>query len=90
MGGSLRTEDLVRRVQKFQAALKPNEKMVLKVGGVSTDAIGVRGATIWFQGSNEHGCAVIIAQHYTQANVVLVAAPLPKGEKPRPIGFLTE
>ncbi len=53
-------DDFVRRITKFQASLDPDEKMVLSVRGVTTDAVGVRGATIWFQGRNNQGCAVVI------------------------------
>ncbi len=83
-------EDLVRRIKKFQADLKPNEKMVLEIGGVSTDAVGVRGATIWFQGRNNQGCEVIVVQHYTQLSAVMTAERLYKGENPTPIGFFSE
>jgi hypothetical protein len=58
-------DDIARRINKFQATLDPDEKIVLSVGGVATDAVGVRGATIWFQGRNNQGCAVVIAQYYT-------------------------
>jgi hypothetical protein len=64
--------------------------MVLSVGGISSEAIGVRGATIWFQGRNNQGCAVVIAQHYTQVTVVLTAERLYRGEAPTLIGFVTD
>jgi hypothetical protein len=51
-------DDIVRRINKFQATLKPDEKMVLSVDGIATDAKGLRGATIWFQGRNNQGYAV--------------------------------
>ena len=83
-------DDIVLRIKNFQAALDPDEKMVLSVRGVSTDAVGVRGATIWFQGRNNQGCAVVIAQHYTQVTVVMTAERLYRGEAPTEIGFVTE
>ena len=83
-------EDLVRRIKKFQAELKTNEKMVLHIGGVSTDSVGVRGATLWFQGRNNQGCAVMVVQHYTRLSAVMTAERLYKGEKPTPIGFFSE
>jgi hypothetical protein len=52
--------------------------------------VGVRGATIWFQGRNNQGCAVVIAQHYTQVTVVMTAERLYRGESPTQIGFLKE
>jgi hypothetical protein len=75
-------DDIVLRIKNFQAALDPDEKMVLSVRGVTTDAVGVRGATIWFQGRNNQGCAVVIAQHYTQVTVVMTAERLYRGEAP--------
>jgi hypothetical protein len=83
-------DDIVSRINKFQAALDPDEKMVLSVDGVATDAIGIRGATIWFQGRNNQGCAVVIAQHYSQVTVVMTAERLYRGEAPTQISFLTE
>jgi hypothetical protein len=74
----------------FQATLAADEKMVLSAGGVAADAVGVRGATIWFQGRNNQGCAVMIAQHYTQVSVVMSAERLYRGESPTQIGFLTD
>ena len=51
-------DDIVRRIEKFQAILEADEKIVLAVGRVPTISIGIRGATIWFQGRNNQGCAV--------------------------------
>jgi hypothetical protein len=39
---------------------------------------------------NNQGCAVIIAQHYTQVTVVMTAERLYRGEAPTQISFLTE
>lgn len=64
--------------------------VVLKANDVIVDAVGVRGATIWFQGKNARGFEVWIVQHYSQMDVRLTAAKLTKGEKPKPIGFITE
>jgi hypothetical protein len=83
-------DDIVRRINKFQAALDPDEKMVLSVDGVATDAVGIRGVTIWFQGRNNQGCAVVIVKHYTQVSVVLTAERLYGGEASTQIGFITE
>jgi hypothetical protein len=83
-------DDLMRRVAKFQASRKPDEMVVLKANDITVDAVGVRGATIWFQGKNTSRVAVWIVQHYSQVNVRLTAARLTKGETPKRIGFLTD
>jgi hypothetical protein len=83
-------DDIVRRIKQFQSSLEADEKMVLSVAGVSSETIGLRGATIWFHGRNNQGCAVVIAQHYTQVTVVLTAERLYRGEAPTQIGFVRE
>jgi hypothetical protein len=75
-------DDIVHRINTLQATLDPDEKIALSVGGVAIDAVGLRGSTIWFQGRNNQGCAVIIAQHYTQVTVVMTADRLYRGEAP--------
>jgi len=55
------------------------------VGGVAIDAVGLGRSTIWFEGRNNQGCAVIIAQHYTQVTVVMTAERLYRGEAPTQI-----
>jgi hypothetical protein len=83
-------DDMVARIKSFQASLDPDEKMVLSADGVSTNAIGVKGATLWFQGRNNQGCAVVIVKHYTQVAVVMTAERLYRGEAPAQIEFLSE
>ena len=83
-------DDIVHRINTLQATLDPDEKIVLSVGGVAIDAVGQRGSTIWFEGRNNQGCAVVIAQHYTQVTVVLTAERLYRGEVPNQIQFHTE
>ena len=83
-------DDIVHRINTLQATLDPDEKIALSVGGVAIDAVGLGGSTIWFQGRNNQGCAVIIAQHYTQVTVVMTAERLYRGEAPTQISFLTE
>ena len=83
-------DDIVSRIKKFQASLDSDEKMVLSADGVRANAIGVKGATIWFQGRNNQGCAVVIVKHYTQVAVVMTAERLYRGEAPDQIEFLSE
>ena len=83
-------DDIVHRIKTLQATLDPDEKIALSVGGVAIDAVGLGGSTIWFQGRNNQGCAVIIAQHYTQVTVVMTAERLYRGEAPTQISFLTD
>ena len=83
-------DELVRRIKKFQAELQANEQMVVEVRGVLTEAIGVRGAILWFQGTVGEGRAVTVVQHYTQLNLELITVRLEKGEQPRTIGFFAE
>jgi len=83
-------DDIVHRIKTLQATLDPDEKIALSVGGVAIDAVGLGGSTIWFQGRNNQGCAVVIAQHYTQVTVVMTAERLYRGEAPTQITFLTE
>jgi hypothetical protein len=83
-------DDIVHRIKTLQATLDPDEKIALSVSGVAIDAVGLRGSTIWFEGRNNQGCAVVIAQHYTQVTVVMTAERLYRGEAPTQISFLTE
>jgi len=83
-------DDIVHRINTLQATLDPDEKIALSVSGVAIDAVGLRGSTIWFEGRNNQGCAVVIAQHYTQVTVVMTAERLYRGEAPTQISFLTE
>ena len=64
--------------------------MVVSIGGVASETMGLRGATIWFQGRNNQGCVVVITQHYSQVTVVMTAERLYRGEAPTQISFLTE
>jgi len=83
-------DDIVHRIKTLQATLDPDEKIALSVSGVAIDGVGLRGSTIWFEGRNNQGCAVVIAQHYTQVTVVMTAERLYRGEAPTQISFLTE
>jgi len=83
-------DDILTRIKNFQASLDPDEKMVLSADGVRTNAIGVKGATIWFQGRNNQGCAVVLVKHYTQVAVLMTAERLYRGEAPAQIEFLSE
>ena len=83
-------DDIVHRINTLQATLDPDEKIALSVSGVAIDAVGLRGSTIWFEGRNNQGCAVVIAQHYTQVTVVMTAERLYRGEAPTKISFHTE
>jgi hypothetical protein len=80
-------DDIVWRIKQFQSNLEADEKMVVSIGGVASETMGLRGATIWFQGRNNQGCAVVI---YSQVTVVMTAERLYRGEAPTQISFLTE
>jgi hypothetical protein len=43
-------DDIVWRIKQFQSNLEADEKMVVSIGGVASETMGLRGATIWFQG----------------------------------------
>jgi uncharacterized membrane protein (UPF0136 family) len=80
-------ETLAGRYNELQANAKADETFTIKVSGVAIERLTVRGSMLWFYGKDD---GIVFAQHYTQANVVLMKKRLAEGEKPTPIGFLTE
>jgi hypothetical protein len=86
-------ERLVKQIQDFESGLSSDEEIGARlVGTPGAGVLHVEDAGYWgpdllfFYGTNEHGKAVQLIQHYTQVNLLLTALPK-EGPEPRRIGF---
>ena len=87
-------DKLVQQIVEFESELTGDEEIGGRIVGTPgpegffhIEDLGYVGPhMIIFYGSNSHGKAVELIQHWTQLSVMLTALPK-EGDKPRRIGF---
>lgn len=86
-------EGLAGRIRRFESGLNEDEEMAVYIASMAVPfrltGIGDMGGLIVFFGEDPDGRRVESYQHFTQANVTLVAVPKPAGQDARRMGFET-
>lgn len=83
-------EALVREIERFQEALSDEMEVGIVANGagltIHVESLRFSGQMIVFSGVNSEGLQARLIQHYTQANVQMVAVKK-LADEPRRIGF---
>lgn len=86
-------EGLASRIRRFEERLREDEEMAVYIASMAVPfrltGIGDMGGLIVFLGEDPDGRRVESYQHFTQANVTLVAIAKPDGQEARRMGFET-
>ena len=87
-------ERLILYIRNFETTLDANEEVAMGFTGGDAGVIRIEGLgyfdpdIVTFYGTDPSGAKTQLIQHVSQLNVLLRAAPRPKGtEKPQRIGF---